>query len=93
MVNQVIPRVHYADLVNGLSERQIDQIRRTGSVIVKGGVSKEVCGHILRATEPADNVDRHQEALSWKQQVRDYAAANPDLVRGNQRAGDTVELL
>lgn len=39
---QAIPRVEYADLMNGLSEEQTQAIKRTGSVIVKGGVPKEV---------------------------------------------------
>ncbi|TCD69586.1 hypothetical protein EIP91_007008 [Steccherinum ochraceum] len=61
---EMIPRVEYSDIQHGLTERQIAEIKRTGSVIVKGGVPKE-------------------DALAWKQSVRDYAAANAEHVKGS----------
>ncbi|KAH8103434.1 DUF1479-domain-containing protein [Cristinia sonorae] len=37
----IIPSVQYSDIVNGLSAKQIKDIKRTGSVIVRGGVPVE----------------------------------------------------
>ncbi|KAF8058535.1 DUF1479-domain-containing protein [Lyophyllum atratum] len=59
----MIPRISYADIKNGLSESQIARVKKTGTIIVTGGVPKE-------------------EALAWKQSIRDYVAANKDRVRG-----------
>jgi hypothetical protein len=39
---QIIPRVAYADIVNGLSPEQIKAIKQTGTIVVTGGVPKEV---------------------------------------------------
>jgi hypothetical protein len=39
---QIIPRVAYADITKGLSPEQIKTIRQTGTIIVSGGVPKEV---------------------------------------------------
>ncbi|CAL1711617.1 unnamed protein product [Somion occarium] len=60
---RVIPKIPYDDVINGLSEEQKKSIKKTGTVIVKGGVLKD-------------------EALAWKQAIRDYAAANGDKVKG-----------
>lgn len=39
---QMVPRISYADVQRGLSEEQITRVRETGTVIVTGGVPKEV---------------------------------------------------
>ncbi|KAI0076408.1 DUF1479-domain-containing protein [Panus rudis PR-1116 ss-1] len=59
----VLPRVAYSDVVRGLSKEQVDDIKRVGAVVIKGGVPVE-------------------EALAWKQQIREYVAANQDKVKG-----------
>lgn len=38
----MVPRISYADVQRGLSEEQITRVRETGTVIVTGGVPKEV---------------------------------------------------
>jgi hypothetical protein len=38
----MIPRVKYEELVHGLKEEQIQMVRKTGVIIVTGGVPKEV---------------------------------------------------
>lgn len=37
-----MPRVSYADIEKGLSTEQVQEIKKRGVVIVKGGVPKEV---------------------------------------------------
>ncbi|KIM77865.1 hypothetical protein PILCRDRAFT_825084 [Piloderma croceum F 1598] len=54
----IIPRIAYDDIVKGLSPEQVTAVKRTGTLIVTGGVSKE-------------------EALTWKQCVKDYIDSNP----------------
>ncbi|PPQ78587.1 hypothetical protein CVT25_010563 [Psilocybe cyanescens] len=61
--SKIIPRVRYQDIQAGLSQDQVEAIKRVGTVIVTGGIPPE-------------------EALSWKQSIRDYAAANADRVTG-----------
>ena len=41
-LHQMIPRVTYANLRNGLSEEQIENVKKTGTIIISGGVPKEV---------------------------------------------------
>jgi len=41
-LHQMIPRVTYANLRNGLSEEQIGSVKKTGTIIISGGVPKEV---------------------------------------------------
>lgn len=38
----MIPKIPYDDVINGLSEEQKKSIKKTGTVIVKGGVLKDV---------------------------------------------------
>ena len=40
---QAIPRIHYDELQQGLSDEQIAEIKEAGVVIIRGAVSKEVC--------------------------------------------------
>ncbi|KAJ3505316.1 hypothetical protein NLJ89_g7485 [Agrocybe chaxingu] len=61
--SDMVPRVAYSDLQAGLSADQVEAIKKTGTVIITGGVPKE-------------------EALGWKQAIRDYAAANARRVKG-----------
>lgn len=42
MFVEIIPRVPYGDVKAGLSEGQRDAIRKTGVVVITGGVSKDV---------------------------------------------------
>lgn len=44
---KMIPRITYTEVKNGLSERQIANIRMTGTVIVAGAVPKEVSASSL----------------------------------------------
>ncbi|EIW54320.1 DUF1479-domain-containing protein [Trametes versicolor FP-101664 SS1] len=62
--SEMILQVPYSDVEKGLSEEQLKTLKKTGVLIVKGGVPKE-------------------EALAWKQSIRDYVAANQDKVRGS----------
>ena len=39
---QIIPQVPYADLQRGLSDEQLTAVKKTGVIIVKGGVPREV---------------------------------------------------
>lgn len=39
---QIIPRIPFSDLHNGLSAEQLEDIKRTGALVVTGGVPKEV---------------------------------------------------
>ncbi|KZT69680.1 DUF1479-domain-containing protein [Daedalea quercina L-15889] len=39
--NAVVPQVSYSDIVNGLSEEQVQDIKKRGVVIVRGGVPRE----------------------------------------------------
>lgn len=39
---EIVPRISYGDVKAGLSESQRDAIRKTGVVVITGGVSKEV---------------------------------------------------
>ncbi|KAI0941545.1 hypothetical protein AcW1_003415 [Taiwanofungus camphoratus] len=59
----MIPKVSFADVTKGLSSKQEKDIKSTGVVIIKGGVSRE-------------------EALAWKQSIRNYIRANEDKVKG-----------
>ncbi|OBZ69678.1 Uncharacterized protein YbiU [Grifola frondosa] len=59
----IIPSVSYSDVMRGLSAEQVNEIKRTGVVIVRGGVPRE-------------------EALGWKQSIKDYIQANVDKVKG-----------
>ncbi|KAG5634131.1 hypothetical protein H0H81_003270 [Sphagnurus paluster] len=59
----MILRVSYDNIKQGLSESQVASIKKMGTVIVTGGVPQE-------------------EALGWKQSIRDYVAANKDCMRG-----------
>ena len=43
VILQAIPRIHYDELHQGLSDEQIAEIKEAGVVIVRGAVSKEVC--------------------------------------------------
>ncbi|OSC96782.1 DUF1479-domain-containing protein [Trametes coccinea BRFM310] len=61
---EMILQVSFEDLQKGLSERQMQDLRKTGVLIVRGGVPKE-------------------EALSWKQSLKDYIAANRQYVKGS----------
>jgi hypothetical protein len=40
---KIIPRVQYADLARGLSDELIADIRQTGTVVIDGAISIEVC--------------------------------------------------
>lgn len=40
---QMILQVPYSDIEKGLSEEQLRQLKKTGVLIIKGGVPKEVC--------------------------------------------------
>ncbi|RDB20698.1 Uncharacterized protein YbiU [Hypsizygus marmoreus] len=40
--SEMIPRISYTDIHNGLSKEQIGSVKRTGTIIVKGGVPREV---------------------------------------------------
>ncbi|KAI0669555.1 DUF1479-domain-containing protein [Trametes maxima] len=61
---EMILQVPYADIERGLSEEQLRTLKKTGVVIVRGGVPKE-------------------EALGWKQSIKDYIAANKEKVTGS----------
>ncbi|KAI0364950.1 DUF1479-domain-containing protein [Pilatotrama ljubarskyi] len=61
---EVILQVPYSDIQRGLSEEQLRTLKKTGVLIVKGGVPQE-------------------EALAWKQSIKDYIAANRDKVTGS----------
>ncbi|KAI0029442.1 DUF1479-domain-containing protein [Vararia minispora EC-137] len=61
--SDILPRVSLSDIKRGLSDAQKAEVRKRGTVIIDGGVSKE-------------------EALKWKQQVKDYIQANKDKVKG-----------
>lgn len=61
--SDAIPRLPYQQIKTGVDIGILERIKKVGSVVVDGGVSKE-------------------EALSWKQSIRDYAAANKERVRG-----------
>lgn len=39
---QIIPRIRYQDLQSGLSKEQVDEIKKVGTVIITGGIPKEV---------------------------------------------------
>ncbi|EMD32980.1 hypothetical protein CERSUDRAFT_57601 [Gelatoporia subvermispora B] len=54
---EIIPQVTFSDIRNGLLDEQLKEIKRTGVVIVRGGIPPE-------------------EALSWKQSIRDYIDLN-----------------
>ncbi|KAI0629478.1 DUF1479-domain-containing protein [Trametes polyzona] len=68
---EMILQVPYSDIEKGLSKAQVDRLKKTGVVIVKGGVPKE-------------------EALAWKQSLKDYIAANKDKVTGSPPPPETV---
>ena len=78
---QVVPQVSYSDIEKGLSPDQVQEIKKRGVVIVRGGVPKEVrrdislLNHTVALIYP-------QEALGWKQSILDYVAANKDRVTG-----------
>lgn len=79
--SQTIPKVHYDQLQKGLSNQQIAEIKEAGVVIVRGAVPKEVrrCSSIssdIYVDAPA------QEALGWKQSIREYIAENRGKVVG-----------
>ncbi|KAH9925701.1 hypothetical protein B0H21DRAFT_141575 [Amylocystis lapponica] len=59
----LIPRVPYSDIVRGLTEEQVRDVKKRGLLIIQGGVPE-------------------QEALSWKQSIKDYIALNRGQVKG-----------
>ncbi|KAI0260969.1 hypothetical protein BC834DRAFT_925695 [Gloeopeniophorella convolvens] len=59
----IVPSVQFSDIENGLSKDQIEEIRKRGVVLVRGGVPRE-------------------EALGWKQSLKEYATLNRDRVKG-----------
>lgn len=75
---EIIPRISYGEIEAGLSESQRDAIRKTGVVVITGGVPKEVSTRgrcaIFNAT---DAFGQLKEALNWKRHIKDYIAANP----------------
>jgi len=77
----VIPKVHYDELQKGLSDERIAEIKEAGVVIIRGAVSKEVCcsSPISRVVDISISA---QEALGWKQSIKDYIAENHDRVVG-----------
>ncbi|KAI0090813.1 hypothetical protein BDY19DRAFT_887152 [Irpex rosettiformis] len=60
----IVPQIGYDSFAKGLSDSQVEDIKRTGVVIVKGGVPAE-------------------EALGWKQSIREYAKINKDKLKGS----------
>ena len=80
----MIPRVHYKDLRAGLSREVVEKIKKTGSVIVTGAVPVDVRLEQLPFLSQIHSPDLPQEALAWKQSIRDYASANRDRLRGTQ---------
>ncbi|KAG8220572.1 hypothetical protein J3R82DRAFT_3305 [Butyriboletus roseoflavus] len=76
----IIPRISYRDIEAGLSESQKDTIRKTGVVVITGGIPKEVSNMItvLSSAIMRPNVlEQLKEALKWKLHIKDYIAANP----------------
>jgi len=74
--------VLYNDLKNGgLSASKVDEIKKTGVVIVQGGVPKEV-SRAFSISRQSRFFTSSQEAQAWKSSIDDYAAKNCDHVKG-----------
>ena len=80
----MIQRVHYKDLRAGLAREVVEKIKNTGSVIVTGAVPVDVRLERLRFPLTNTLTRSPQEALAWKQSIRDYASLNRDRLRGMQ---------
>ncbi|TFK45112.1 hypothetical protein BDQ12DRAFT_695360 [Crucibulum laeve] len=61
--SDMVPRISYSDIQKGLSKDQINEIKKTGTIVITGAIPQD-------------------EALAWKQSIRDYALANADRVKG-----------
>ena len=75
-----MPQFSYSDIEKGLSTEQLEEVKKRGVLIVRGGVSKEV-----RAPMPIvafDFSSYPQEALGWKRSIDEYITLNKDIVTG-----------
>ena len=80
---QMILQVPYEDIQRGLSEKQLRTLKKTGVIIVKGGVPREVsqCIPACRLSESPSHTSL-QEALNWMNSIKDYVALNAEKVKG-----------
>ena len=72
----------YTDFERGLSKAQVQAIKDTGVVIVKGGVSQEVSLDIYWTGQPAIHISRHLGS-SWLEAV--HPRVRPREHRSRQR--------
>ena len=64
-----------------MSDAQIANIKEVGTVLVRGGIPKDV-RLVFIFLGPWLNLASHQEALAWKAGIRAYASLNKDQVKG-----------
>lgn len=74
---EIIPRISFGEIEAGLSKSQISAIRKTGVVVITGGVPKEVSSRDHRTLMRPKHSSNLEEASRWKLQIKDYIAANP----------------
>ncbi|EPT00476.1 hypothetical protein FOMPIDRAFT_1023830 [Fomitopsis schrenkii] len=84
--SEVVPQVAYSDIEKGLSVQQVQEIKKRGVVIVKGGVPKEVRRDLLPAFLLSTTSPSSIGSSRWKQSNIDYVAANKDRVTARARA-------
>ncbi|CDO75970.1 hypothetical protein BN946_scf184888.g20 [Trametes cinnabarina] len=80
--SEMILQVPYQDIQNGLSDEQLQILTKTGVIVIKGGVPREVSGNGLIHFNLI-LTSGGQEALSWKHSLNEYITNNREKVTGS----------
>ena len=73
--------VSFEDIQQGLSEDQLRHLKKTGVIVIQGGVPREVRNALEYDFFELTYPDK-QEASSWLEALKQYIAINADKVKG-----------